>query len=102
MSIATKRLLLDWMANTNNIKRFNIFGYGLTKLFSVVQFSLNIKSMLATIIYWDTQYYVFWFSGLEMCQMYEEFSDILGYDPSSFLILPLLVLPMLLRTSPYF
>ena len=36
----------------------------------------------ATVKFWDIEDHVFWFKTAELCPIIEEFSTILGYDPS--------------------
>ena len=71
-----------WVCSFDFSTKSNFTGYKLEGIKALRNVKIKWDFLHATVKFWDTRDHVFWFKTAELCPTIDEFSAILGYDPS--------------------
>ena len=71
-----------WVRNFDFSTKTNFTDYKLEEIKALRNVKIKWDFLHAAVKFWDTEDHVFWFQTAELCPTIEEFSAILGYDPS--------------------
>jgi len=71
-----------WVRSFDFSTKTNFIAYKLEGIKSLRNVKIKWDFLRAAVKFWDLEDYVFWFNTVELYLSIEEFSPILGYDPS--------------------
>ena len=71
-----------WVRSFDFSTKTNFTAYKLDGIKALRNVKIKWDFLHATVKFWDLEDHVFWFNTAELCLTIEEFSAILGYDPS--------------------
>ena len=71
-----------WVRSFDFNTKTNFTAYKLEGIKALRNVKIKWDFLHATVKFWDLEDHVFWFNTAELCLTIEEFSAILGYDPS--------------------
>ena len=71
-----------WVRNFDFSTKTNFIAYKLEGIKALRNVKIKWNFLRATMKFWDPEDHVFWFNIAKLCPTIEEFSTILGYNPS--------------------
>ena len=71
-----------WVYSFDFNTKTNFIAYKLEGIKALGNVKIKWNFLCAVVKFWDPEDHVFQFKTVELCPMIEEFSAILGYDPS--------------------
>ena len=71
-----------WVRNFDFSTKTNFTAYKLEEIKALRNMKIKWEFLHVALKFWDLEDYVFWFNTVELYSTIEEFSAILGYDPS--------------------